>query len=300
METTAYRPSLESRAFDFDQVTTSPQPSYSFGRGDANDISRHDPIPLFLSDPEGEPEPEEFVPVRTKSSIVPRILGGILAAAAIAFLVTLFQSDIARMFVVNAKASIEGAATEQVAAAPVAPPPVVRPTPLKDPARVSNPMLAHAEATDLAPPRPTTPSREAIATAYQSALQAQTPFTVISPAPAAAPVPSAATAPAPALPAAPPAARTLDADTLAGLMTRAKSMLAVGDIASARLLLERAAHAADANAAFMLAQTYDPAVLGTNDTRSITADPAAARSWYQKAAQLGSADARQRLTQLQN
>jgi len=83
-------------------------------------------------------------------------------------------------------------------------------------------------------------------------------------------------------------------------MTRAKSLMAVGDIAAARLLLERAANAQDANAAFILAQTYDPAVLGTKDTRSITADPAAARSWYQKAAQLGSADARQRLTQLEN
>jgi TPR repeat protein len=87
---------------------------------------------------------------------------------------------------------------------------------------------------------------------------------------------------------------------LAGLMTRAKSLMAVGDIAAARLLLERAANAQDANAAFILAQTYDPAVLGTKDTRSITADPAAARSWYQRAAQLGSADARQRLTQLEN
>jgi TPR repeat protein len=83
-------------------------------------------------------------------------------------------------------------------------------------------------------------------------------------------------------------------------MTRARSLLSIGDIAAARLLLERAANAQDASAAFLLAQTYDPAVLGTRDTRSITADPAAARDWYQKAAQLGSADAKQRLTQLQN
>jgi TPR repeat protein len=34
--------------------------------------------------------------------------------------------------------------------------------------------------------------------------------------------------------------------------------------------------------------------------RSITPDPAMARAWYQKAAQLGSADARRRLSQLQN
>jgi TPR repeat protein len=41
-------------------------------------------------------------------------------------------------------------------------------------------------------------------------------------------------------------------------------------------------------------------VLGTQDSRSITPDPAAARSWYQKAAQFGSPDAQQRLAQMQN
>jgi TPR repeat protein len=50
----------------------------------------------------------------------------------------------------------------------------------------------------------------------------------------------------------------------------------------------------------VLAQTYDPAVLGTSDARRIAADATAARDWYQKAAALGSAEARQRLGQLQN
>jgi TPR repeat protein len=94
-------------------------------------------------------------------------------------------------------------------------------------------------------------------------------------------------------------ARRLDADELAALMKRAKGLIAIGDIASARLLLERAADAQEASAALLLAQTYDPAVLGAQDTRSITPDPAAARIWYQKAAQLGSSDATQRLAQMQ-
>ena len=98
--------------------------------------------------------------------------------------------------------------------------------------------------------------------------------------------------------AAPP--KTLDAETLAALMTRAKSLLTLGDIAAARLLLERAANARDATAAFLLAQTYDPAVLGVRDTRSITPDPVMARDWYRKAASFGSAAAQQRLTQFQN
>ena len=126
-----------------------------------------------------------------------------------------------------------------------------------------------------------TPSREDIVSAYRTALQSQAP---------AARTGNEAAAPS----------KTLDAETLAALMTRAKSLLALGDIAAARLLLERAANAQDASAAFLLAQTYDPAVLGVRDTRSITADPVMARDWYRKAASFGSADAQQRLTQLQD
>ena len=54
--------------------------------------------------------------------------------------------------------------------------------------------------------------------------------------------------------------KTLDAETLAALMIRARSMLTLGDIAAARLLLERAANSQDATAALLLARTYDPAV----------------------------------------
>jgi TPR repeat protein len=50
----------------------------------------------------------------------------------------------------------------------------------------------------------------------------------------------------------------------------------------------------------MLARTYDPDALGTQDIRNIVPDPAMARTWYQKAAQLGSADAQRRIAQLQN
>jgi TPR repeat protein len=83
-------------------------------------------------------------------------------------------------------------------------------------------------------------------------------------------------------------------------MKRAKGLIEIGDFAPARLLLERAADAQEASAALLLAQTYDPAVLGTTDMRSITPDPAMAREWYQKAATLGSLDAKQRLAQMQN
>jgi TPR repeat protein len=132
------------------------------------------------------------------------------------------------------------------------------------------------------------PSRDEIALALKTAHQSQTPAEVQQPAAAAAAPVAVA-----------PAARRMESDELAALMTRAKSLLASGDISPARLLLARAAEAQDASAALMLAQTYDPTVLGTQDIRNITPDPATARSWYQRAAQLGSVDAQRRLSQLQ-
>jgi hypothetical protein len=278
METTAYRPSAESSALDFDRITTDPQAMpYHLARAD---LSPYDPVPLFLSDPESEPDPAEFAPVRARTSVATRIVASALAASAIAVLAALFHADVSRLVVVNAKAWMDGPAMAQTSI------PLARPIPLKDPARVSNPtQLASANAGDLG--ASAAPSREAIANAYQTALQAQPPVQA-----------TAAAQPLPPTPAAP--ARTLDADTLSGLMTRAKSLMAVGDIAAARLLLERAANGQEAAAAFLLAQTYDPAVLGTKDTRSITADPATARDWYRKAAQLGSTEAQQRLSELPN
>jgi TPR repeat protein len=93
--------------------------------------------------------------------------------------------------------------------------------------------------------------------------------------------------------------KTLDSETVAALTIRAKNLLALGDIAGARLLLERVANAQDATAALLLAKTYDPAVLGVRDTRSVTLDPVLARDWYRKAASLGSVAAQQRLAQFQ-
>ena len=282
METTAYRPSKASRAFGVDTSTTGPNAmSYHLARADHTDLSPHEPMPLFLSDPDSAPDPREFTPrnVRPRKSLITRIAASLLAASALATLVVLFQADIGRLFTV--KSWMGSVAASQPAATPS---PVARQIPLKDPARVAKPVqLASADSTDKGEITiPAAPSREAIATAYQSALQAQTPAQAAPP------------------PASSPPAKTLDPDTLAGLMTRANGLMAIGDIAAARLLLERAANAQDPVAAFVLAQTYDPAVLGTRDTRSITADPAAARNWYQKAAQLGSTEARQRLSQLQD
>ena len=107
-------------------------------------------------------------------------------------------------------------------------------------------------------------------------------------------------APAAGAPTAAPPARKLDPDELATLINRAKILVAAGDISPARLLLVRAAEAQEPTAALMLAQTYDPDVLRTENVRNILPEPAMARIWYQRAAQLGSADAQHRLRQLKD
>jgi TPR repeat protein len=274
---------------------------YKFGQAARTDAHAEEPVPLFLSDYDGEPDPSEYMtPLRKdrRGSLSLRILAGVLATAAVAVLFAMFSSDVTRDIIVNAKASIAAALPAPYAAAkPDSAQLTARDTQLKNPKDVAR-LAAPASQTPGVRTVTTVavaPTREEITTAYQSALQSRAPAAA---APAAAV--SAAAAPVAASPVAAPPARKLDADELAALMKRAKGLIAIGDIAPARLLLERAADAQEASAALLLAQTYDPAVLGTQDMRSITPDPAAARIWYQKAAQLGSLDARQRLAQMQN
>ncbi|HMI16780.1 MAG TPA: hypothetical protein VK526_10540 [Bradyrhizobium sp.] len=143
------------------------------------------------------------------------------------------------------------------------------------------------------------PTRDEIASAFKTARQGQ-PEAALPPAAVPVVTVPVAAAPAAAVPAAAPPARRIDAEELATLLKRARSLISIGDIAPARLLLKRAADAQEASAALLLAQTYDPAVLGKQDMRSIAPDPALAREWYQKAARYGSVDAQQRLSQMQN
>jgi hypothetical protein len=276
MERTTYRRSLGSNAWAFDESRRDPQHA-PYTSGPSTDFSSDDSIPLLLSDLQGQPDPRESLAASQRTSILTRVVAGGLVVSAFAILVAVFNSDVTRVLI--DKASMGGATTDQPATQAALNPPAVRQILLEVLARVSDP--ATLASVNASAPRLGTPSREAIVSAYHTALQSQAP---------AARTGNEAAAPS----------KTLDAETLAALMTRAKSLLALGDIAAARLLLERAANAQDATAAFLLAQTYDPAVLGVRDTRSITADPVMARDWYRKAASFGSADAQQRLTQLQN
>ena len=240
-----------------------------------------DSVPLFLSGADEERRSPKFARPRKRGS---RLLkAGALAAAALVATFVAVKNPFAVF--ANATAALMGTSDVRTAQAPVAPPRQIATAAVAStPAMAAGPALA----TTAAP----LPSRDEIALALRTAHQNQPPLEIEQPAAAAAVVA------APVAAAAPPA-RRMDADELAALMARAKAFLASGDIPPARLLLERAAEAQEAGAALMLAQTYDPTVLGTQDIRNITPDPALARSWYQRAAQLGSADAQRRLSQLQ-
>jgi len=261
---------------------------YKFGQSVRTDPHADDPVPVFLSHYDGEPDPSEYMtPLREdrRYSVSSRILAGVLAAAAVAILFAMFSSDATRDIIVNAKASITAAVSAPSAAAqPDSSQLTASDIQLNDPARQSAP-ANQTPGVRTVTTVAVAPTRGEIMTAYQSALQSRAPATA---------------APVAAAPVAAPPARKLDADELATLMNRAKLLLAAGDIPSARLLLERAADAQDANAALMLARTYDPEVLGTKDARNVMPDPAMARAWYQKAARFGSSDAQRRLAQLPN
>ena len=268
---------------------------YKFAQSARTDSHPEEPVPLFLSDYDGEPDPSEYMaPLRKdrRLSVSSRILAGVLAIAAVAIGFAMFSSDATRDIVVNAKASIAAALPAPYAAAQPDPAKLTaRDTQLKNPKDAARPSAPAGQtpAVRSVATVAVAPTREEITTAYQSALQGRAPAAA---APAAVPVAAPPVAASPA--------RKLDADELAALLNRAKGLLAAGDIPSARLLLERAADAQDASAALMLARTYDPDALGTQDIRNIVPDPAMARTWYQKAAQLGSADAQRRIAQLQN
>ncbi len=82
------------------------------------------------------------------------------------------------------------------------------------------------------------------------------------------------------------------------LVARAGALLSQGDIGAARVVLERASDAGSATASFMLAETYDPAILATWGTYGTRSDLAKAREFYARAHAGGNQDANNRLNAL--
>jgi hypothetical protein len=96
----------------------------------------------------------------------------------------------------------------------------------------------------------------------------------------------------------PPLHKQPSGEELAVLLQRGKELIATGDLAAARMVLRKAVEANNAEAALALGATYDPLVLRQLRVYGITPDAAMARSWYEKAAELGSSAATRRLEML--
>jgi TPR repeat protein len=95
----------------------------------------------------------------------------------------------------------------------------------------------------------------------------------------------------------PRTAVSLTRDEITSMRKRGRDLIAAGDVASGRLMLTHLAEAGDAEASFILAGTFDAAVLATMRVVGVQPDPAKARAWYARAAEQGSSEARQRLQQ---
>src|SRR5215469_5454266 len=87
-----------------------PRP-YAFGRSASTEYQSDDSVPLFLSDPDGEPDPAEFdyqaqFREPRRFSIASKILIATVAASAVAVVCAWFSSDAMREIMISAKASI--------------------------------------------------------------------------------------------------------------------------------------------------------------------------------------------------
>jgi TPR repeat protein len=82
------------------------------------------------------------------------------------------------------------------------------------------------------------------------------------------------------------------------LLGRGDNLLALGDIAAARLFYERAAALGSAEAATSLGKTYDPDYLRRIGAAGTAANPGLAAGWYRKAARLGDPEAANRLAKM--
>jgi hypothetical protein len=94
-------------------------------------------------------------------------------------------------------------------------------------------------------------------------------------------------------------ARQGDAAEIAFLVKTGAELMANGDVAAARLMFQHAADAGSTDGAFALAETYDPSVFQKLRRReAVTLDIMLARSWYEKARNLGSTAAQERIVRL--
>lgn len=147
------------------------------------------------------------------------------------------------------------------------------------------------------PDPPAPPVMEAPVLSASPVLSGPPALPLPEPALAASPSPVAVVAAAPPvsiqLPSAGPAAPSATAVDV--LVARAHDLLDHGNIAGARLVLERAAAGRDGRALMALAETYDPTMLARWGARGVQGDVGKARDLYREAAGRGIAEARARV-----
>jgi hypothetical protein len=93
----------------------------------------------------------------------------------------------------------------------------------------------------------------------------------------------------------PPAHIRLTSAEVNELLRRADTLLHASDFQSARLIYSELADNGSAEAALLMARTFDPDVLRTAFIVGMTPDVGTAKHWYRIAAELGAAGAQQRL-----
>jgi hypothetical protein len=275
----------ELNADAFDENTTDHRAArYAVPQASRADIFPENSLPMFLSDYGGKPNPSEFIsPLRRQRrvSLSSLILAGTCGAAAGGVLYALVSSDGARDALAKIDASVAAVLPASVAAQ-------LEPSQLTASKRRTDPAPPPTSENQL-PGVPTvkmaawSPSHDEIKAAYQGALQGNAP-------------PPAA--PSVAEPDATPqleAIRRVDPDEVAASLTRANTLIASGDVAAARLVLRHSADSGDAQAAMLLAETYDPAFLEKLGVRGFVPNVAMARDWYEKARKFGAAEAARRL-----
>jgi hypothetical protein len=90
-----------------------------------------------------------------------------------------------------------------------------------------------------------------------------------------------------------------DASVIAAKMKIGVELMTYGEVTAARVMFKRVAESGEGAGAFALAETYDPLVLGGLRLREgIMPDVALARTWYERARDLGSLEARDRILRL--
>ena len=194
------------------------------------------------------------------------------------------------------------------------PPPAVPSEPMKSDAASSDtaPTVARAQPsasvptpTEVASPAPPTPM-PAVPVSRAAAVEAPTtPAAVILPSatrPATQTQAVVVAVPTAATPSKAPSVTTASSrfppPDLGPLLSRGDAMLALGDISAARLLYERAASLGSAKAATALGKTYDPVFLASIQVSGLAPNRTAAATWYRKGAELGDAEAADRLAGL--